>query len=124
MLEALEVMIGINPSMSYFDKIYATGWDVSTKNDASKYINILTDFTFIVSIIAFYRFFHPIAPITQKLQGRSINMVSAYGNISSCSDDLKLIRKSINEEFSTIHQQSDRMTEKLGAVPAIPRTAA
>ena len=33
MLEALEVMIGINPSMSYFDKIYATGWDVSTKNE-------------------------------------------------------------------------------------------
>ena len=59
MLEALKVMIGIHPSISSFDKIYTIDWDVLIKNDASKYINILLHFTFIVSIITLYGFFPP-----------------------------------------------------------------
>ena len=98
--------------------------DVSTKNDANKYINVLTDFTFIVSITPLYRFFHPIAPITQKLQCRNINFFSEYENASSCFEDLKLMRKKIKEEFSAIYQWSVRMADKLGVVSAIPHTAA
>ena len=41
-----------------------------------------------------------------------------------CSNNLKLIRKSINEEFQTKYQQPERMVDKLDAVLAIPRTAA
>lgn len=58
------------------------------------------------------------------MQGRSIDMVSAYENVSSCSNDLKLIQKSMNESFLTVYQQSERIADKLGEVPAIPRTAA
>ena len=59
LLGALEVMIGIHPIISSFDKIYTIGWDVLTKNDASKYINVLLHLTFIVFIITLYGFFPP-----------------------------------------------------------------
>lgn len=69
-------------------------------------------------------FFLQTAPITQKLHGPSIDVVSAHENVSSCSNDSNLIRNSINEEVSTICQQSEHIADKLGAFPAIPRTAA
>ena len=53
-----------------------------------------------------------------------ITVVSAYENVNMCSNNLKLFRKSINEEFQTKYQQPERMVDKLDAVLAIPRTAA
>ena len=51
-------------------------------------------------------------------------VVSAYENVNMCSNNLKLIRKSINEEFQKKYQQPQCMVDKLDAVLAIPRTAA
>ena len=56
-LDALEVIIDMHPDISSFDKICTTGWNISTKNDASKCINIPTDLIFFVSVITLYIFY-------------------------------------------------------------------
>ena len=38
----------------------------------------LTSFEFIVWITSLYRLLHPVASITQKLQGHTIDIVKAY----------------------------------------------
>ena len=107
MIEAFEIMNGTHPDIATFDDIYTNGWDSKTKKDATSFINSIANFEFIVGIICLYRLLHPLVPITQKLQGRVMDVVSAYNEVQSSISDMKHLRESVNEECSVIYQQAE-----------------
>ena len=100
--ESLEIINGTHPEFHTFEKHYTNGWDVHSKREATNHLNALTKFEFIISIISLYRLLHPIAGLTKKLQGRSIDVIEAYANASSCVDDMKFMRENIEFQFSKI----------------------
>ena len=71
------------------------GMFIHSKREATNYLNALAKFEFIIGILSLYRLLHPIAGLTNKLQGRSIDVIEAYANVSSCVDDMKFIRENI-----------------------------
>ena len=77
-----------------------------------------------MGIISLYRLLHPVAPITQKLQGRTVDVIAAFNGVKDCIEDMKTLRENVEGEFSIICQQAERMTAKFGVAPSIPRTSA
>ena len=59
-------------------KKLAKGWDAKSKVEATQFSNSLAKLEFAVGMIALYRFLHPVAGITQKLQERTNNVIDAY----------------------------------------------
>ena len=43
---------------------------------------------------------HPIAPITQQLQKRAVDVVNTYTKVKVCISDLDYLRNSIKDDFS------------------------
>ena len=119
--ESLEIVNGTHPEFHTFEINYTNGWDVHRKREATNHLNALTKFEFIIGIISLYRLLHPIAGLTNKLQGRSIDVIEEYANVSSCVDDMKFIRENIEFQFSKICNQAERMAVKLDVQPCIPR---
>ena len=80
-VEALEIINGTHPSIKTFDEIFTKGWDSNSKKEAAAYINALTSFGFIVGLTSLCRLLHPVASITKKLQGRTVDIVKAYQKV-------------------------------------------
>ena len=118
-VEAFEVMNGTHPELRSFKKIQTDKWETKSKKEATLFLNILTDFEFI--IITLYRLMQPIASITQQLQERAIDVVSTYTEVKDCISDIDYLRNSIKDEFPKIYQQVVRMGMKLSVTPSIPR---
>ena len=87
-VETLEVINGTHTELDEFEEIYIKGWDARSKLEATQFLNSLTKFEF-----ALYRLLHPVAGITQKLQGRTINVIDAYQNVNTCIEDIPLLRE-------------------------------
>ena len=83
-VEALEIINGTHSSINTFDEVFTKGWDSSSKKEATAYINALISFGLIVGITSSYRLLHPVTSITQKHQGRTIDIVKAYQEFQSC----------------------------------------
>ena len=66
---------------------------------------------------------HPLAGITNRLQGRGVDIIEAYNDVSSVIKDIKSTRKNIDEEFSVILEQAERVDAKIGTQPSMPRIA-
>ena len=80
-----------HPIIRTFDEIFTKGWDSNSKKEATAYINTLTSFEFIVGIKSLYRLLHPVASITQKLLGRTIDIAKAYQEVQSCILDMRVV---------------------------------
>jgi hypothetical protein len=89
---AFEVTNGSYGNLEEFDPLFTTGWDAETKGKATSFLKSVTDFGFIIGTVALYRLLHPLAGITNKLQGRSIDIVKAYLEI-----DESLLVRSIHQ---------------------------
>ena len=57
--------------------------DYKTKQEATSLLNAVTSFEFIISLIGLYRLLHPLAGITNCLQGRVVDIIEAYDDVSS-----------------------------------------
>ena len=57
----------------------------------------ITKFEFLIGLFSRYRLFHPLVGITQNLQGRSIDLTSAYNE--GCIQNMQRMRQTIDEEF-------------------------
>ena len=122
--EALEVINSTHPQLNTFKMDYTDGWSSDCKKEATSYLKALSEFEFITEIVSLYRLLHPLAEITQKLQGRTIDVVAAYTQVESCILDMEHIRGSIEDEYEQIFKQSERLAAKIGLEPSIPRTVA
>ena len=70
-------------------------------------------FEFFIGIIALYSLLHPLSGITQKLQGRAIDVVYPYNNIQEFIKNLRYIRKAVEKAL---------MADNLYVERVIPRT--
>ena len=66
---------------------------------------------------------HPVAGITQKLQGRTIDVIDAYQNVNTCIEDIQLLRENVEEESDIVFKQAVRMADQLNVEPNIPRVS-
>ena len=121
-VEALEIINRTHPSIDTFDEVFTKGWDSNSKKEATAYINALTSFDFIVGITSLCRLLHPVASITQKLQGRTIDIVKAYQEVQSCILEMRMVQDKIEEEFLVIDRQAERIATSLDVSPSVPRT--
>ena len=53
-----------------------------------KFINSLRKFEFIIGISSLSRLLHPVTDITQKLQGRTIDIIDTSQNIDTCNENM------------------------------------
>ena len=44
-------------------------------------LNAVTSFEFIISLIRLYRLLHPLAGITNRLQGRGVDIIEDYDDV-------------------------------------------
>ena len=102
-VEALEIINGTHAEMGSFEKKYTEGWDYKTKREATSLLNAVISFGFIISLIRLYRFLHPLAGITNRLQGRGVYIIEAYDGVSSVIKDIKSTKKNIGYYFSPAH---------------------
>ena len=121
-VEALEIINGIHPSIHTFDEVFTKGWDSNSKKEATAYINALISFGLIVGITSSYRLQHPVTSITQKHQGRTIDIVKAYQEFQSCILYMRVVRDKIEEEILVIYRQAERIATSLDISPSVPRT--
>ena len=123
-VEALEIMNGTHRGKESFESVYKDGWDSKAKKEATSFLNAVTKFEFLIGLVSLYRLLHPLVGITQKLQGRSIDVVNAYKEVDGCIKDMEHVRENIDAEFKVIYQQAERMAAKVNVDPTIPRSAA
>ena len=88
--EAFEVINGTHTELDEFEEIYTKGWNAKSKVEATQFLNSLTKFEFNIGMIALNRLLHPVAGITQKLQGHTIGVIDAYQNVNTCIEDIQL----------------------------------
>ena len=53
-------------------------------------------------MIALYRLLHPVAGVTQKRQGRTIDVIDVYQNVNTCIKDIQLLRENVDQESDVI----------------------
>lgn len=81
-ITALEIIAyGIDEEMCGED-FQNADWDVKSKNAATALLGSLTSFDFIASFLVLYQFLSHLAGITVKLQGRTVDIIEAYHNVS------------------------------------------
>ena len=123
MVEAFEIMKRTYPKNNDFDSVYKDDWDSKTTEDSTSYLNAITKFEFLISLVSLYRLFHPLVGITQNLQGRCISIIKAYNEVEGCIQDMQYMRQTTDEEFHKIYKQTERLAENLHVEPTIPRSA-
>ena len=64
-----------------FEKKYTEGSDYKTKGEATLLLNAVTSFKFIISLIGLHRVLHPLAVITNRLEGRGVDVTEAYDDV-------------------------------------------
>ena len=67
---------------------------------------------------------HPVAGLTIKPQGRNIDIIEVYESANRCIEDMKYVRKNIDNEFDQIFIQVEQMAIKLDFRPTLPRRVA
>ena len=74
-------------------------------------------------MIALYRLLNRVAGITQKLQGRTTDVIDANQNVNTCIEDIQLLRENVDQESDVISKHAVRMTDQLNVEPNIPIVA-
>ena len=120
-VEAFEVINGTHTVLDEFQEIYTKGWDPKSRFESAQFLNSSTKFE--LGMISLYRLLHLVAGITQKLQGRTIDVIGAYQSVSTCIEDIQLFRENVDQESNVIFKQVVRMADQLNVEPNIPRVA-
>ena len=74
--------------MLKWDLLKEEGWDYKTKWEATLLLITVTFFEFIIYLIGLYRLLHPLAGITNCLQGRGVDKIEAYDDVSNVTKRL------------------------------------
>ena len=97
-------------------------WDPKSRSDAASLLTSLTSFDFIVTFLTMYHLLSHLAGITVKLQGKTVDIIKAYNEISSVKAVYKAISDDLEVEFSKSYKQAVRMANAVNVVPSMPRT--
>ena len=79
-------------------------FDGESKKEAFALLKAVTCFDYIIGVITLY---------TQKLQGRSIDIIAAYNDIEEVKGDYNDMRENIDTVFKRVYDQSVMMANQL-----------
>ena len=102
-------------------EIHADEWDLKARKDATSFIKTLTDFPSIVGLITLYSFIHPLASVTYRTDGRSVNIAKAYEEIATVKQTCIGIHENVETIFPTIYLQATHFAAHLLVKPTMPR---
>ena len=118
----LEIIAGQHPDVGKYDKLYTSGWDGPSKKDALTYMKSCCEFSFIVGMFSLKILSHPLHATTVRLQGRTIDIIQAYHDVTGVRSKLKHVREDVEEQFKTIFTEAERIANALSVVESIPTT--
>ena len=121
-IEALEIIAGVHPDVGKYDKLYTSGWDGPSKKDALSYMKSCCEFSFIVGMVSLKILLQPLHATTVRLQGRTIDIIQAYHDVTDVISKLKYVRENVEEQFKTIFTEAERIANTLHVAASIPRT--
>ena len=93
-----------HPDIQNFAEIYTLGWDSKRKKEATFFLKILTDFEFITSIVTLSHLLHTTVSITQKFQGRAVDVIKAFEGVNAYIAVTEYLCESSEDEVSTIYE--------------------
>ena len=111
-VKTFEVINGAHTELGEFEEIYIKGCDDKIEVEATQFLNPLTKFEFDIGMIVLYRLLHSVAGITQKLQGRTIDVTDAYHNVNTCIEDIQLLRENVDQDSDVIFKQAVQMADQ------------
>ena len=97
----------------------AATWDSDSKTTANSLLHAITTFEFIISFLIIYQYLSHLAGITVKLQSSTLE---AFQQIDEVKRFYRKLRDTIQENFSKVYQQAERMGVSVNVEPSKPRT--
>ena len=82
----------------------------------------MTYFPFIVGLIISLSFLHPLAGVTDRPQGRRVDIVKAYEEPTTVKQTYIGMQEKVKTIFHIIHLQAPRLAAHLLVKPTTPRT--
>ena len=123
-VEALEIISGTHNNIKSFSQLIQNDkFDGESKKEAFALLKAVTCFDYIIGVITLYHIMHRLKGITQKLQGRSIDIIAAYNDIEEVKGDYNDMRENIDTVFKRVYDQSVMMANQLSVSVEKPRVA-
>ena len=97
--------------------------DPSSRARASAILNVICSFNFIITFLVVYKMLSHLSGITVKLQGSTIDIVQAFSEIESITDNYKSLRTDINEQLHRIYEHAVFMAAKFNVEQERPGIA-
>lgn len=124
--EAFEVFVDLFvPLVCCFEDIKNStlaDWNRETRSDAQSLFLALTRFPFIISLVITKDVLAYSKALSVKLQGRYVDIVSAYNHISYVLTTLKQAREDVEAVHSRIYDRAVHLASSVNVVESLPRT--
>ena len=95
----------------------STNWNRQSRLDAQLLLLALTHYPFIVALVIYTK------ALSVKLQGRYVDVASAYNQISFVKTTLQSARNDVDTVHAWIHETALEIPTKVGVNESMPRTA-
>ena len=99
MFEAFSLIAGTHPQSAQFKDEYVEGWSRDDNTKVVEFMSCLTRFKFIIGAVSLYSLLHPLHGLTQKLQGRTKDIVDAYQGVEEIIGQLKSMREKMEDTY-------------------------
>ena len=114
MYEAFSLIAGTHPQYAQFKDQYVEGWSRDDKTKAAEFMSCISRFEFIIRAVSLYSRLDPLHGLTQKLQGRSKDIVAAYQGVEEIIRQLKSMRENMEDTYRCINNYACIIAEKTG----------
>ena len=125
--EALEVFSDLFlPIVSCLEEIMnnaKSDWNRETRSDANSYLLALSQFSFVVALHVTERVLSYVKGLSVKLQGKSIDVVHAYRDISMVKAALKKARCGSEKFHEIVYSDAVALVHSVGIEESYPRIA-
>ncbi len=122
--EAFEVFLDFfQPLVHCLEEIRdSREWNQESRKDAQSYLLALASFPFIISLIVTKEFLGYTKALSIKLQGRYVDAVKAYPDVSLVKDTLASSRANVDQFHSRVYKNTLDLAKTLDVEESRPRT--
>ena len=99
-------------------------YNKNIKRDALTYLTLISRFDFIVSLVITRRVLDLTLPVTQLLQGKTIDVMDGIHLISSLKNHVIVMRNTIDDFHNSCYDEALDLAQKVDVVEWKPRTTA
>lgn len=100
----------------------AATWDPDSRTTANSLLHAVTTFEFIIGFLIIYHYLSHLAGISVKLQSSTLDILQAYQEVDEVKQFYKRIRENLQQGFTKIYEQAERMGAAVNVQPSKPRT--